>query len=193
MWSEQQIKDYLKENLKPKRYEHSLGVRDTAVKLAKIYNCDIEKANKAGLVHDCAKNMTDAELIDIAKKSGLVIDEVCEESPQLLHGPVGALIAKEKMGIEDKDILNAIAYHTTGRKHMSLLEKIVYIADYIEPLRNFPGVDELREKAFINLDEALLKSFNNTIKFIIDRGQLLHLNTIEGRNYLVSKSRKIYY
>ena len=188
MWNEEQIKSYLKENLKVKRYDHVLSVRDTAMKLADIYNEDLENAKIAALVHDCAKNMTDNELISIAQKHNLFIDEISKESPQLLHAPVGAIIAKETMGIENSDILNAVTYHTTGRKNMSLLEKIIYIADYIEPLRIFPGVDDLRNIAYKDLDMALLKSFDNTIKFVIDRGQLLHLDTIEGRNYIVSKN-----
>lgn len=190
MWSEENIKNYLLKNLKTKRYEHSLGVKDTAIKLAQIYNSDEEKAKLAGLIHDCAKNMDDNQLVDICKAHGVEINEVCKESPQLLHGAAAAIIAKETMEIKDTDILNAITYHTTGRKNMSVLEKIIYISDYIEPLRNFPGVDELRRMAFQDLDKALLKSFNDTIKFVIDRGQLLHLDTIEGRNYLLCKNRR---
>lgn len=186
MWSENKIQEYLKLNLKYKRYEHSLSVRDTAVKLAKIYNVDIEKARVAGLVHDCAKNMTDGQLLDIALSHKIRIDEVCQESPQLVHGAVGAILANEIMGITDEETLNAITYHTTGRKNMSMLDKIIYIADYIEPLRNFPGVEELRSTAFEDIDKALLKSFDNTIKFVIDRGQLLHYDTIEARNYVLS-------
>ena len=178
MWSEEKVQDYLKKNLRYKRYEHSLSVRDTAVGLAKTYNVDIEKAKIAGLVHDCAKNMNDEEILNIALKHDIEINDVCKESPQLLHGVVGAVLAKE--------LIDAITYHTTGRKNMSILDKIIYIADYIEPLRNFPGVEELREIAFKNINEALLRSFDNTIKFVIDRGQLLHFDTIEARNYLIS-------
>ncbi|NMM64553.1 HD domain-containing protein [Clostridium sp. P21] len=187
MWNEQEIKNYLKDNLKIKRYEHSLSVRDTAVELAELYNENVEKARMAGLVHDCAKNMSNEKILDIAKNHNLEINEVCKESPQLLHGAVGAVIAREKMGIEDKDILNAVAYHTTGRKNMTKLEKIIYIADYVEPLRDFPGVDLLRKAAYKDLDNALLMSFNNTIKFILERGQLIHLDTIEGRNFVISQ------
>jgi putative HD superfamily hydrolase of NAD metabolism len=190
MWSEEQIKKYLKENLTPKRYEHVLGVRESAIKLAEIYNEDLEKAKIAALVHDCAKNMSDEQLIKISEEHNLHINEICKESPQLLHGPVAAIIAKETMGIENMDILNAVAYHTTGRKNMSLLEEIVYLADYIEPNRNFPGIDSFRSLAYEDLELALLKSFDNTIKFVIDRGQLLHLDTIEGRNYILCKNRK---
>lgn len=187
MWDEEQIKEYLKKNLKVKRYEHSLGVSSTAEKLAKLYGVDTTKARIAGLVHDCAKCMSDKELIDIANKNEIVIDEVLEETPNLLHGPVASVIARDKMGIYDSDILSSIAYHTTGKKNMNLMEKIIYVADYIEPMRDFPGVDKIRNDAMENLDRALLDSFNNTIKHVIDKKQLLHLNTIKGRNYLISK------
>lgn len=186
MWSEEKIQDYLKNNLRYKRYEHSLSVKHTAVRLAEAYNVDIEKAKIAGLVHDCAKNMNDEQILSIALKHGININEVCKESPQLVHGAVGAILASELMEISDKEVLDAITYHTTGRKNMSILDKIIYIADYIEPLRNFPGIEELRELAFKDIDKALLKSFDNTIKFVIDRGQLLHFDTIEARNYVLS-------
>lgn len=186
MWSEEKIQDYLKKSLKYKRYEHSLSVKHTAIRLAEVYEIDIEKAKIAGLVHDCAKNMNDEEILNIALKHNIKINEVCKESPQLVHGAVGAIIANELMGITDQEVLDAITYHTTGRKSMSTLDKIIYIADYIEPLRTFPGVEELRELAFKDIDKALLKSFDNTIKFVIDRGQLLHFDTIEARNYMIS-------
>jgi predicted HD superfamily hydrolase involved in NAD metabolism len=187
MWDEKQIIEYLKENLKINRFKHSLGVRDTAEKLAKLYNVNVYNTKIAGLVHDCAKCMSDEELISIANKNNITIDEVFEETPNLLHGPVGAVIARDKMGISDKDILSAVAYHTTGKEDMTLMEKIIYIADYIEPGRNFPGVNDIRNDALINLDKTLLDCFNNTIKHVINKGQLLHVNTIKGRNYLISQ------
>ncbi len=187
MWSEQDIQNYLMENLKIKRYEHSLSVRDTAVELAKIYGADVEKAKIAGLVHDCAKNMSDEKILDIAEKHGLHINEICKENPQLLHGSIAAIIAEEKMGITDNCLLNAVTYHTTGKKCMTVLEKILYVADYVEPLRNFTGVEILRAAAYEDLDKALLIAFDNTIKFVIEKGQLIHLDTIEGRNFMISK------
>ncbi|MFL0195786.1 bis(5'-nucleosyl)-tetraphosphatase (symmetrical) YqeK [Clostridium sp. WILCCON 0269] len=187
MWSEEQIKEYLKERLSKNRYEHSLNVKNTAIRLAEIYHEDVKKAGMAGLVHDCAKYMSDDEMLNLAQKNGIFIDEVSRLNPKLLHGSVGVVVAKNIMGICDEDILNAVSFHTTGKKNMNLLEKIIYIADYIEPSRNFPGVEELRNKSFIDLDDAVLDAFNNTIKVVISREQLLHLNTIEGRNYLIFK------
>lgn len=186
MWTEDEMIKYLKENLKEKRFNHSINVRDTAVKLAKIYGEDIEKAKIAGLVHDCAKNMSNEEILDISKKNGYNIDEVCENMPSILHGYVGAYVAKNIMKIENNDILNAITYHTTGKKNMTLLEKIIYISDYIEPLREFPEVDQLREVAYNEgINKALILSFNNTIKYIVSKGQLLHKDTVDARNYIL--------
>lgn len=190
MWSEEEIKKYLKERLSEKRYEHSLNVKKTAVKLAETYKGEVEKAALAGLVHDCAKHMSDDEILSLGDKNGIFVDEVSRLNPKLLHGNVGSVVAKKIMGVFDQEVLSAVACHTTGKKNMNLLEKIIYIADYIEPARNFPGVEELRKKAFIDLDGAILDAFNNTIQVVINRGQLLHLNTIEGRNYLVFHSRE---
>lgn len=190
MWCEKEIEEYLKCNLKPSRFAHSLSVRDTAVKLAKTYNCDTYKARIAGLVHDCAKNMSGQENLKLVLEKGYAVDEVSRNSPELLHGLAGAIIAKEKFEIFDEEILNAIIYHTTGKENMNLLEKIIYLADYIEPLRDFPSVDELRKVTLRNLDEGLIMSFNNTIQYVISRNQLLHFNTVKARNYEIKKRIK---
>ena len=186
MWTEERMLEYLKKNLKSSRIEHSISVRDTAVKLSEIYGGNIEKAKVAGLIHDCAKYMDFKEMLNILEKCGYNNSESDTEIKAIIHADVGVCIAKHTMEVEDEDTLNAIAYHTTGRNNMSLLEKIIYLADYIEPLRDFPGVEEVREIAYKeNLDKALLLSLNNTIKHIIEKGQLLHINTVEARNYLL--------
>ena len=115
------------------------------------------------------------------------LDEIYLHNPSILHGLVGSIIAREVMGIKDEDILSAIRYHTTGRKNMSILEKIIYIADYIEPLRKFNGVEELRSLSKMNLDEAVIQSLENTIKYVISQNGLLHTDTIDARNYLLIK------
>lgn len=186
MWTEEQIKVYLKKNLNESRYIHVIGVVETAEKLASIYGEDKIKARYAALIHDLAKHENGNALISICENHGYTLSLVERNAPHLLHGLAGAIIAKEKMGIEDNDILNAAIFHTTGKEDMTLLEKIIYIADYIEPSRDFKGVEELREITFKNLDEGLLKAFDNTIKFIIDKGLLIHQRTIEARNYLVN-------
>lgn len=186
MWDENAIISYLKNNLNEHRFNHSIGVRDTAEKLAIKYdNSLVEKARIAGIVHDCAKNLSNEQLINIVKEQGYLIDKVCQNQPQLLHGLAGSIIAKKVMNIEDIDILNSIKYHTTGRENMTILEKIIYISDYIEPSRKFYGVESLRELAFRDLNKGLLKAFDNTINYVISKGELLHADTIAARNYTI--------
>ena len=185
MWSEAEIEKYLKGILKEGRFKHSLSVRDTAVKLAKRYSIDVDKARIAGLTHDCAKNMSDEGILALVKKKAIFIDEISLKAPQLLHGVAGSLVAETVFEIVDTEILDAIAYHTVGRKNMTPLDKIIYIADYIEPLRSFDGVDKLRKCAQNDLNEALLMCCNNTINYVISKGELLHQNTVDVRNDLL--------
>ncbi|MBU5592722.1 bis(5'-nucleosyl)-tetraphosphatase (symmetrical) YqeK [Clostridium sp. MSJ-4] len=185
MWTEDQISEYLKDNLKESRYNHVLRVVDTAEKLARIYGEDIKKARLAALIHDAAKNKTVEEILDIIASEGITLDEEISKVPQLTHGLAGAIIGKNLMGIEDEDVLNAAIYHTTGKENMTKLEKIIYVADYIEPGREFKGVEVLREEAFKDLDQALLRAFDNTIKYIVESGNILLTGTIKARNYLI--------
>lgn len=191
MWNEEQMKSYLMVKLSQGRYKHSLGVKSSAEKLAKIYGADIVKAKIAGLIHDCAKEMDKLEILDICRKDGYNIDYVLEANPGLLHGAAGAIIARDVMKVRDEDILNAIKNHTTGKKDMSLLEKVIYLADYIEPSRNFPGVEDLRSAAFRSLDEALILSFDKTIEVVISRGDLIHRDTVEARNFIICTASEI--
>lgn len=186
MWTEEEINTYLKGNLKESRYNHVINVKNTAMKLAEKYDVDIEKTKIAALCHDCAKNMTDKELLNIIKEHNITLSWIELKNIQITHGLVASIIMKEKMGIKDKDILNAVRYHTTGKNNMSMLEKIIYLADIIEPSREFKGVEELRKLAFEDLEEALIKSLNCTIKYVIERGELLHTNTVIARNCLIN-------
>ena len=152
------IKKQLEKALDHKRYEHTLGVAYTSAALAMRYEEDILKAQVAGLLHDCAKCLDNDKKIQICKKHNIEISEAEQNNPFLLHAKVGGFLAKSKYKIDDEEIIDAILYHTTGRPGMSLLEKIVYIADYIEPGRNHaPNLDEIRRLCFEDLDEALLK------------------------------------
>ncbi|MBK5241573.1 bis(5'-nucleosyl)-tetraphosphatase (symmetrical) YqeK [Clostridium sp.] len=190
MWSEVEMYDYLHENLKETRFRHSLSVSETAVKLAIKYGVNIDSARIAGLVHDCGKNMKDEQLIKVAIDHKLQLDEVNLKNPSLLHGIVGGIIAREVMGIHDEDIINAICYHTTGRKNMSILEKIIFIADYTEPLRKFDGVEELRSLSMRDLDASVIQSLDNTIKYVINQKKILHNDTVDARNYLLCKNSR---
>lgn len=189
MWTLDRIEDYLKKNLKERRYIHTLGVRDTAVSMAVHFGEDEKKAELAGLLHDCAKNLRNEDLLKLALESGCNIDFVSMVEPQLLHGFCGSIIAEKTMGVSDKYILDSIIYHTTGRENMTRLDKIIYLADYIEPNRNFQGVDYLRNLSYMDLDKAMLYAFDNTIKYVISKGKLIHMETIKGRNYILQRIR----
>lgn len=178
------FKDMLIKDIGIKRYEHSLRVMETSIKLANIYGVDIDKASKAALLHDCGKLLSRINLLKMANSFGIILDSVMEDNPDLIHGPLGAKIAEVVYKVEDREILDAIYYHTTGRENMTLLDKIIYIADYIEPNRNFPGLKEIRELAFIDIDQSIMKAMDNSILFLIKTEKLIHLDTIKARNYL---------
>ena len=175
MWSLEEINNYVKETIKGSRYSHTLGVVETAKELAKINGEDIQKAELAALIHDVAKYIPVDEQVKILEEHGYELDEITLKSPQVLHGFVGAIVAKEKFGIEDEMVLDAVKYHTLAKKDMSTLEKIIYIADMIEPTRDF--------------DKGVLKGLENTILFVIKQGNLIHPLTIEARNFLIMQEK----
>lgn len=167
------IKKYLKKHLTKERYQHTLGVAYTAMALAMKYNPDtsnsdfVKKAEIAGLLHDCAKNMDTGKKLRICDKNNIPYTELESENSYLLHGKVGAFIAKSKFDIQDEDILQAITWHTTGRPGMSTLEKIIYIADYIEPSRKpIPDLDYIRKLAFEDLDKTMKAILVSTIQYL---------------------------
>lgn len=163
----EKIETYLKENISQKRFIHTLAVKDTALELANIYNCNPVKAVLAGYLHDCAKNISPKEKIRLCNKYRVSVTAVELNNPELLHAKVGALIAKKEFRIEDEDIINAICYHTTGRPEMSLLEKIIFIADYIEPNRNrAKDLDKIRALARTSLNDALIMILKNTLEYL---------------------------
>ncbi|MCI9298093.1 MAG: HD domain-containing protein [Lachnospiraceae bacterium] len=150
-----------------KRFEHTLGVTYTAACLAMCYDIDTERAEIAGLLHDCAKCLSNDKKISLCKKQSIEINLTEAKNPFLLHAKAGAYLAEHKYGVRDEDILNAVRYHTTGRPGMSMLEKIVFIADYIEPGRNHSTrLPELRRLAFQNLDKALVEILKDTLRYL---------------------------
>ena len=150
-----------------RRFEHTLGVEFTSAALAMRYGASVRDAQTAGLLHDCAKCLTDRERVSICKKNNISITELEMENPFLLHAKVGAFLAREQYGVTDQDILDAIHNHTTGRPGMSLLEKIVFIADYMEPGRSHaPNLEEIRGMAFADLDRTLLKILGDTLDYL---------------------------
>ena len=150
-----------------KRYEHTLGVAYTATALAMRYEESLKSAELAGLLHDCAKCLTDEKRIAICEKHNISINEVERRNPFLLHAKVGSFLAMEEYHVYDADIINAILNHTTGRPGMSLLEKIIFIADYIEPGRkNAPNLGEIRKLAFVDLDQCLVIVLKNILEYL---------------------------
>lgn len=172
----------MKKHLKPSRYTHSLGVEDMASRLAAIYGADIEKAAFAGRYHDIAKCFTQEEMNAYVRKYGLP-DMYLDNNP-LAHSKVAAEILRDKFGVEDEEVLNAVRSHTTGRKGMSLLEEIVYVSDAIEDNRNYPGLKELQEQAATDLDGACLFIMDWTLKSLERKGRIPDSDTIEAREYI---------
>lgn len=157
-----------------KRFEHTLGVAYTATALAMKNNISLKDAEIAGLLHDCAKCIDDKEKIKICEKNHINITDIERENPYLLHAKVGHFIAKSTYQIENEDILNAILNHTTGRPEMSLLEKIIFISDYIEPTRkDAPNLSHLRQLAFENIDLTLLKILEDTLTYLHNQNKTL--------------------
>ena len=150
-----------------KRFEHTLGVAYTAAALAMRYDANVKDAQIAGLLHDCAKCLSDEKRLSICEKHNISITEVERRNPFLLHAKVGSFLAMEEYKVTDSDIIHAILNHTTGRPGMSLLEKIIFVADYIEPgRRSAPNLKEIRKLAFQDLDAALLKILGDTLEYL---------------------------
>ena len=169
--------------LKHKRIPHVLGTEQEAVRLAERYGADVEKARVAALLHDCTKKLSMEEQLALCEKYGIQLDELEQKALKLLHSKTGAAIARDMFGVDD-EIYSAIWYHTTGHANMTKLEKIIYLADYIEPTRDFPGVDELRNVCYEDLDKGLLKGLEMTIEEMTAMGNPVHHATIEARDAL---------
>lgn len=186
MSSIEEAYEYVKSHLKEKRFIHTLGVISVAKKLAAINGVSEEKAEIAALCHDIVKNMSIEDMKALIKKNNIMLTEDEEKSTQLWHSFLAPIVAKEELKIEDEEILEAMRWHTTGRENMSKLEKIIYIADMIEPSRTFDGVEEIREATLNDLDSGVLMGLNHTIKFLLDEGQIIDINTVKARNYLIN-------
>ncbi len=183
------LRKSMKKELSPKRYEHTLAVAYTAATLAMVHGADAEQALIAGMLHDCAKCLPEQRLIALCKKHNLYITKVERENASaLLHAKVGSFLAHEKYGIREEEILNAIKYHTTGRPQMSDMEKILYIADYIEPGRKpVPQLTEIRQAAYRSLDEALLMILDNTLAYLEKSGN--HIDPLTKETYAYYKAQ----
>jgi predicted HD superfamily hydrolase involved in NAD metabolism len=191
----EKMAEKLKGSISGRRYSHTMNVMYCAVELAVRHNASALEAALAGLLHDCAKDIRGEEALRLADHYGIEVDEVSALQPDLLHGKIGAILAREQYlgGLmkdapeSEQSVLNAIRYHTTGYPEMTLLDSIIFIADFIEPERSFPGVEEIRRKAFEDLDTAVLMGMDSTVIYILERGRLLHPDTIFTRNWLIRK------
>lgn len=179
--------DQIVDAIGEKRYKHILRVTETAEKLAKIHGVDVEKARTAALFHDICKYKDNARLWKEAERLNVKDLDCFKAFPQVLHAYVAAEAARVDYGIEDEEILRAIRYHTTGTENMSPVEEVVFLADYLEPMRNFDGVDDLRKKAEADLKEAMAASLQGNLLFLIKQGTAVHLDTVRCYNNYMEK------
>ncbi len=185
------MKEKLQSMLKPKRYRHSLGVAESAVELAKRHGVDENKAYTAGLLHDAAKNLSDDEMIGACRDYGIEPNAVELNTPSLLHGAVAAELIKVEFGVFDQEISEAIRVHTVGKADMSDLDKIIYIADMIEPSRSFDGVERLRKLAPVDLDRAMAESLRQTLEYNLRKGTPIHPASVDAWNSLLLGNPKL--
>lgn len=181
----EQARVIIEKRLSPKRYNHSLGVASAADHLANLHGEDREKAQLAGLLHDYAKNLDAPTLLVNAERLGIELSLEDRLLPDLLHGPVGALLVKRELGLENKQILQAISSHTMGGIDMEPLDKIIFLADMIEPGRDYPLLERLKCLCERDLNSAMIFGLDLTIKYCLEQGRLLHPFTVAVRNRLL--------
>ena len=182
------IRRKLMTELDTERYEHTLGVMYTAASMAMRYDEDVEKALLAGLLHDCAKCISSENKIKLCNKYHLSVSEVEKKNPSLLHAKLGAFLAAKKYHIKDKDVINAIASHTTGCPNMTLLDKIIYIADYIEPGRKeLPNMAEVRKLAFTDINECLYRILEDSLVYLNSKN--ISVDPMTEKTYLYYKNK----
>lgn len=188
LYLNEDIREFIQHNYSPRLKEHTIQVEATAVDLGKIYGGDINKIRTAALFHDIGRGLDMEalnEYIDFFDLEPRYLD-----NKNLSHSKVGAKLMERDFGIKDQEILDAVSYHTTGRKGMTLLEKILYLADAIEPNRDYPGVEELRGRAFEDLDRALLMALDQSISFVEEKGYALDKDTIEAKNDIINSIKE---
>lgn len=181
----EEYRSLIRTRMGEKRYIHSLNVAKAAVKLAQRYNADVNKAETAGILHDCCKEIPKEEMLQIINSGGIILDTVEKNSSKLWHSIAGSVYVRDTLNINDEDIINSIKYHTTGRAGMSLLEKIIFVADFISDERNYNGVDIMREKAFNCLEDSMLFGLKFTITDLANRNLTIHSNAINCYNDII--------
>ena len=188
----EEMRVLLQQSLKPKRYEHSVRVYETALKMAEHYHADVKKVAVAALIHDCGRRIPKEDSVAKAKELGIPVDPVEEAQPILLHAKLGVYYAVHEYGVnpEDREVLDAIRYHSTGTADMTETARIVFLADLIEPGRDFDGVETIREASFRDLDRGMFLSYENTIRYLLDDGLLIHPDAIAGYNRLAAQFKE---
>lgn len=177
--------EIIKSKLSERRYKHCVNVANTAKRLALVYDENPEKAYTAGILHDITKELSNDEQISLMRKHNMQLDEVEKLSPKVWHQKTAALFVRYNLAIDDKNILNAIAYHTTGRANMTKLEKIVYIADLISEDRTYKDVDKFRQLAMISLDNTMIECLKYSITSLSKNNRLIDKNTFLAYNYFL--------
>lgn len=185
------IKKKVKKQLDKDRYQHTLGVAYTAAAMAMRYGADMDSAFTAGLLHDCAKCIPNDEKYSMCDKYGIVLDETEKVSPYLLHAKLGSYLARTIYGVNDEDILNSIRTHTTGCPDMTLLQKIIFTADYIEPNRcEAPNLTEIRELSFTDLDAAVIRILKDTLEYLDTKDHPIDPMTRDTYNYYTDMQKR---
>ncbi len=179
----------IKNRLSEKRYIHSVNVAKEAVKLAEKHGADVEKAYIAGILHDICKEESPQNQLQIIEKYGITVDSYTLKSYKLYHAKAGAAFIKGELLIEDEDIINAVLYHTTAREGMSLLEKIIYLADYIGEDRDYNGVDEMRRETEKSLLDGMIYALKFTMQDLAGRELVIHPDTFNAYNQYITEKR----
>ena len=182
---QQDYKEIIRGMMGDYRYTHSLNVAKEALALAKLYGCDEQKAYTAGILHDITKELPKDEQLQIIKNGGIILDDVQKNAPKLWHSISGSVYVQTHLGITDSDIINAIRYHTTGRAGMSLLEKIIYTADYTSAERSYDGADIMRSKSRESLEDAMIFSCQYTLQKLSENRAAIHPDQLFCYNELV--------
>ncbi len=177
-----EYKEILKKRLNPKRYNHSLCVANEAVRLAQKYGGDCDKAYLAGLLHDITKNDSPEEHLHIFSEFGIMLNDVENNAEKLWHAISGAAYIENILGLDDKEIITAVRYHTTAREDMTQLEKLLYLADFTSADRDYEDIDIMRQKVEISMEEALTYALSYTINDLVSRGKPLHIDTVKAYN-----------
>lgn len=186
---EEQINADIKKKLTENRYVHSIGVMKKAEELAKFYGLDTKKARLIGLAHDIAKQMTKSEIKEYLLEHNVELDEIEKENSELIHAKIGADICKRKYNF-DKQMVDAVKYHTTGNPNMDMMAKIIFMADKTEENRDYEDIEERRRLTLEDIDRAIIETINYTTRDSIERGKMIHIDSINTRNYLLRNKNK---